>query len=115
MNEEFKIILNMNEEMYNIFEKSLEKENYEIIEKNEKVLFIKKSKNKLTDNQKLMIMSIAKKQLQLEDGILFVDITSAVQYLMQLSEEKVKNDVRFRWMMRQSFLKAIMEKKKNNE
>lgn len=116
MKEEYKIILNMNEEMFNVFKRSLEKDNYEIVEKEEKVLFVKKTNNnELTEKQKLMIMSIARKQQGLEDGILFVDITSAVQYLMQLPEGKEKNDVKFRWMLRQAFINAVMEKKKNSE
>lgn len=115
MKEEFKIILNMNDEMFNVFKKSLEKDNYEIVEREEKVLFIQKTENKLTEKQKLMIMSIARKQQGLESGILFVDITSAVQYLMQLPEGKEKNDVKFRWMLRQAFIKAIVEKKKDNK
>lgn len=108
MKEEFKIIINMNDKMFDIFKKSLEKENYEIVERKEKILFVKKSGNVLTDKQKTIILSIARKQKV--EGILFVDITSAVQYLMKIPEEKLKNDGKFAWMMRQSFLKAILEK-----
>lgn len=111
MEEEFKIIINMNDEMFDIFQKSLEKEKYEIVEKEEKILFVKKSNNVLTDKQKAIILSIARKQKV--EGTLFVDITSAVQYLMKIPEEKIKNDGKFSWMMRQSFLKAILEKDKN--
>ena len=110
MEEEFKIIINMNDEMFNIFQKSLEKEKYEIVEKEEKILFVKKSNNVLTDKQKAIVLSIARKQKV--EGTLFVDITSAVQYLMKIPEEKIKNDGKFSWMMRQSFLKAILEKDK---
>lgn len=110
MEEEFKIIINMNDEMFDIFQKSLEKEKYEIVEKEEKILFVKKSNNVLTDKQKAIILSIARKQKV--EGTLFVDITSAVQYLMKIPEEKIKNDGKFSWMMRQSFLKAILEKDK---
>lgn len=108
MEEEFKIIINMNDEMFDIFQKSLEKEKYEIVEKEEKILFVKKSNNVLTDKQKAIILSIARKQKV--EGTLFVDITSAVQYLMKIPEEKIKNDGKFSWMMRQAFLKAILEK-----
>lgn len=108
MEEEFKIIINMNDEMFDIFQKSLEKEKYEIVEKEEKILFVKKSNNVLTDKQKAIILSIARKQKV--EGMLFVDITSAVQYLMKIPEEKIKNDGKFSWMMRQAFLKAILEK-----
>ena len=62
MEEIFKIIVNMDDEMFNIFQKSLEKEKYEIVERKEKILFVKKSNNILTDNQKSIILSIAKKQ-----------------------------------------------------
>ena len=113
MEEIFKIIVNMDDEMFNIFQKSLEKEKYEIIERKEKILFVKKSNNILTDNQKSIILSIAKKQKV--EGILFVDITSAVQYLIKIPEEKMKNDGQFSWMMRQSFLEAKLEKDKNCE
>lgn len=108
MEEEFKIIINMNDEMFDIFQKSLEKEKYEIVEKEEKILFVKKSNSVLTDKQKAIVLSIARKQKV--EGTLFVDITSAVQYLMKIPEEKIKNDGKFSWMMRQAFLKAILEK-----
>lgn len=113
MEEKFKIIVNMDDEMFNIFQKSLEKERYEIVERKEKIVFVKKSNNVLTDNQKAIILSIARKQKV--EGILFVDITSAVQYLIKIPEEKMKNDGQFSWMMRQSFLKAMLEKDKNFE
>ena len=112
MEEEFKIIMNMNDEMFDIFQKSLEKEEYEIVEKKEKILFIKKSKNVLTDKQKAIILSIARKQNV--ERMLVWDITSAVQYLMKTPEEKIKNDGRFSWMMRQSFLKAIIKSSEIN-
>ncbi len=112
MEEEFKIIMNMNDEMFDIFQKSLEKEEYEIVEKKEKILFIKKSKNVLTDKQKSIILSIARKQNV--ERMLVWDITSAVQYLMKTPEEKIKNDGRFSWMMRQSFLKAIIKSSEIN-
>ena len=44
MEEIFKIIVNMDDEMFNIFQKSLEKEKYEIVERKEKILFVKKIK-----------------------------------------------------------------------
>lgn len=111
MEEEFKIILNMQDEMFNIFKKSQPKEGYEIIAKERNVLFIKKSDINLSKDQIARILSIAK--LQRADGILFVDITSAVKYLITVPEEKIKNDVKFRWMIRQAFTKAILDKPKN--
>lgn len=106
--EEYKIILNMKDEMLNIFKKSIKSDGYDIISYSDNILFIKKSKNNLTKEQIARILNISK--LQKVEGILFVDITSAVKYLISISEEKVKNDVRFRWMMRQAFTKAILEK-----
>ena len=41
-----------------------------------------------------------------------MDITSAVQYLMKIPEEKAHKDGQFRWMMRQAYTKAIVEKNK---
>ena len=68
--------------------------------------------NILTDKQIHRIMSMAR--MQNASGILFVDVTTAVHYLIQKSEEKIKNDGRFRWMMRQAFTKAKLEKAENN-
>ncbi len=43
--------------------------------------------------------------------ILVVDITKVVQYMLDV-KDKMKNieDSKFRWMMRQSFVKALSEK-----
>lgn len=74
-------------------------------------MFIKKSTNNLSKDQISRILGIAK--LQKIDGILFVDITSAVKYLITVPEEKIKNDGTFSWMMRQAFTKAKLEKSEN--
>ena len=74
-------------------------------------MFIKKSTNNLSKDQISRILGIAK--LQKVDGILFVDITSAVKYLITVPEEKIKNDGTFSWMMRQAFTKAKLEKSEN--
>ena len=111
--EKYKIILNMKDEMLNVFKKSMKDDGYEIILDTDNILFIKKSKNDLTEDQIARILNIAR--LQKVEGILFVDITSAVKYLIELSEEKIKNDVQFRWMLRQAFTKAILDKNQNSE
>lgn len=111
--EEYKIILNMKDEMLNVFKKSIKDDGYEIILDTDNILFIKKSKDDLTEDQIARILNIVR--LQKVEGILFVDITSAVKYLMELSEEKIKNDVKFRWMLRQAFTKAILDKSQNSE
>lgn len=110
--EEYKIILNMKAEMLDVFKKSMKADGYDIIAETDNILFIKKSKDNLTEDQIARILNIAR--LQKVDGILFVDITSAVKYLIELSEEKIKNDVQFRWRLRQAFTKAILDKSQNS-
>ena len=111
MEEEFKIIFNMQDEMFNIFQKSFQKDGYEIVAKEKNILFIKKSKINLSKDQIARILGMYK--LHNPNGVLFVDITSAVKYLITVPEEKIKNDGRFRWMMRQALTKAIVEKSQN--
>lgn len=110
MENEYKIILNMQDEMFNILKKSIEDDGYNIILRDEKVMFIEKSKENLTDEQIKRIVGIAK--MQKVNGILFVDISQPVNYLKKIANEKVKNDVKFRTMLRQAFIKAIVEKNK---
>ena len=108
MKEEYKIILNVEEETFNIIKKPLIEEGYEIIAKEEKLIFIKKSKNNLTEEQIKRIIGMFK--IRRAEGILFVDITSAVNYLLTIPENEIKNNGRFSWMIRQAYTKAIMEK-----
>ena len=108
MKEEYKIILNVEEETFNIIKKPLIEEGYEIIAKEEKLIFIKKSKNNLTEEQIKRIIGMFK--IRKAEGILFVDITSAVNYLITIPENEIKNNGRFSWMIRQAYTKAIMEK-----
>ena len=108
MKEEYKIILNIEEETFNIIKKPLKEEGYEIIAKEEKLIFIKKSKNNLTEEQIKRIIGMFK--IRKAEGILFVDITSAVNYLITIPENEIKNNGRFSWMIRQAYTKAIMEK-----
>ena len=108
MKEEYKIILNVEEETFNIIKKPLIEEGYEIIAKEEKLIFIKKSKNNLTEEQIKRIIGMFK--IRKAEGILFVDITSAVNYLLTIPENEIKNNGRFSWMIRQAYTKAIMEK-----
>ena len=108
MKEEYKIILNMEDETFNIIRKALIEDGYEIIAKEEKVTFIKKSKNNLTDKQIKRIVGMF--IMRNVEGILFIDITSAVQYLIKIPEDEIKNDGKFSWMIRQAFTKAIVEK-----
>ena len=108
MKEEYKIILNVEEETFNIIKKPLKEEGYEIIAKEEKLIFIKKSKNNLTEEQIKRIIGMFK--IRKAEGILFVDITSAVNYLITIPENEIKNNGRFSWMIRQAYTKAIMEK-----
>lgn len=110
MENEYKIILNMQDEMFNILKKSIEDDGYNIILRDEKVMFIEKSKENLTDEQIKRIVGIAK--MQKVNGILFVDISQPVNYFKKIANEKVKNDVKFRTMLRQAFIKAIVEKNK---
>lgn len=110
MENEYKIILNMQDEMFNILKKSIEDDGYNIILRDEKVMFIEKSKENLTDEQIKRIVGIAK--MQKVNGILFVDISQPVNYLKKIANEKVKNDVKYRTMLRQAFIKAIVEKNK---
>ena len=102
----------MKDEIWNIYIKALIEVGYEIIEREKNIIFIKKSKNNLTENQIKRILSTFKTRNV--EGILFVNITSAVQYLMQKTEEEIKNDGRFSWLMRQAFVNAIVEKNKSN-
>ena len=108
MKEEYKIILNVEEETFNIIKKPLIEEGYEIIAKEEKLIFIKKSKNNLTEEQIKRIIGMFK--IRKAEGILFVAITSAVNYLLTIPENEIKNNGRFSWMIRQAYTKAIMEK-----
>ena len=55
MEEKFKIIFNLKDEMFNIFKKSFEKEGYEIICKDENIVFIKISERALTARQSAII------------------------------------------------------------
>lgn len=107
------IILNMKDEICNIYIKALIEEGYEIIEREKNIVFIKKSKTNLNENQIKRILSIVK--MQNVKGISFINITSAVQYLIQKTEEEIKNDGRFSWLMRQAFVNAIVEKNKLNQ
>ena len=59
MENEYKIILNMQDEMFNILKKSIEDDGYNIILRDEKVMFIEKSKENLTDEQIKRIVGIA--------------------------------------------------------
>ena len=54
MENEYKIILNMQDEMFNILKKSIEDDGYNIILRDEKVMFIEKSKENLTDDGTLV-------------------------------------------------------------
>ena len=108
MKEEYKIIVNVEEETFNIIKKPLKEEGNEIIAKEEKLIFIKKSKNNLTEEQIKRIIGMFK--IRKAEGILFVDITSAVNYLITIPENEIKNNGRFSWMIRQAYTKAIMEK-----
>ena len=112
MEEKFKIIFNLKDEMFNIFKKSFEKEGYEIICKDENIVFIKKSEKELTAKQIAIILGMVRIHKKSTKGIIFMDITSAVQYLMKIPEEKANKDGQFRWMMRQAYTKAIVEKNK---
>ena len=102
----------MKDVIKDIYIKALVEEGYETIVREKNIIFIKKSKNNLTENQIKRILSIVK--MRSVEGILFVNITSAVQYLMQKTEEEIKNDGRFSWLMRQAFVNAIVEKNKSN-
>lgn len=113
MEESYKIIFNMKDEIFKVFEKSLQKDGYEILYKDEKILFVKKSEKNLTQEQIKRIVNIEKIHANGTKGILFMDITSAVQYLIKLSNEEQKKDGKFRWMMRQAYTKAILDKSKN--
>ena len=73
MKEEYKIILNMEDETFNIIKKALIEDGYEIIAKEEKVTFIKKSKNNLTDKQIKRIVGMF--IMRNVEGILFIDIS----------------------------------------
>ena len=73
-------------------------------------MFFKKSEKNLTKEQIKRIINMEKIHANGTKGILVMDITSAVQYLINLSDEEQKKDGKFRWMMRQAYTKAIIEK-----
>ena len=113
MEEEYMIILNMKDEICDIYIKAVIEEGYKIIEIEKNIIFIKRSPNNLNEKQIKRIISMIK--MRNVEGILFVNITSAVQYLIQKTEEEIKNDGRFSWLMRQAFVNAIVEKNKSNQ
>lgn len=96
-----------------IYIKAVIEEGYKIIEIEKNIIFIKRSPNNLNEKQIKRIISMIK--MRNVEGILFVNITSAVQYLIQKTEEEIKNDGRFSWLMRQAFVNAIVEKNKSNQ
>lgn len=117
--EKYILILNKNESMQNvILKRKLENEGYEVIAKNENVVFIKKSENaqELEEQEIELILSLANKQLNM--GVILVDITKEIKEILGTSNEdrNLKNlnyKKKIEWMIRQAFTKALIEKNKN--
>ena len=114
MEEKYEIIFNLKNELLQVLKKVCPTEHYEIMSQKDTLLFLRKgafsSPFPLTDKQIARILCFFQKYKA--DGILFVDVTNAVRYLLDTPEENHKNDGTFYWMLRQSFTKAIVDKAK---
>ena len=119
MENEYKLILNVNKEMKTIYEKSLQSDGYEIIENQENLLFARKTNNtekidiekeKKAINFILMVM----KKYQ-NYGILYMDLTKEMSLIMKEETDDIAKNGQIRWAIRQAITKAIVRKRKWNK
>lgn len=114
MENEYKLFLNLKNEMKNIYEKNLKNEEYDILINDNKILFARKVNNKnvnIEHEKQLvkLIESMAKRQNT--KGILYINLTAEINSILQRYKniETINyNDKMVSWPIRQAFTKAMV-------
>ena len=114
MENEYKLFLNLKDEMKSIYEKNLKNEEYDILINDDKMLLAKKEndKNINIEHEKQLLKlveSMAKRQSV--KGIIYINLTAEINAILQRYKdiETINyNDKMVSWPIRQAFTKAIV-------
>ena len=114
MENEYKLFLNLKDEMKSIYEKNLKNEEYDILINDDKMLLAKKEndKNINIEHEKQLLKlveSMAKRQSV--KGIIYINLTAEINSILQRYKniENIDyNDKMVSWPIRQAFTKAIV-------
>ncbi len=112
--DEYKLFYNLKGNTLNVYKKAFKKENYEILSENKKdIVLVEKGRTKLSEEQINLILDIAHCQCKATAGILIVDITEAVEYLVQQTNEgkEVYKDGVFRWKLKNIIMREQSNKR----
>lgn len=118
MNNKYELFLNIDSLTKSVYENGFNSKGYEIIYKDDNILFVKKVNVQYYNQQheKIVIdviVSMAKKYNP--DGIVHIDLSDEVNSILDKikDDENVRGfDNRITWPIRQAFTKAIASKKK---
>ena len=118
MNNKYELFLNIDSLTKSVYENGFNSIGYEIIDKDDNILFVKKVNVQYYNQQheKIVIdviVSMAKKYNP--DGIVHIDLSDEVNSILDKikDDENVRGfDNRITWPIRQAFTKAIASKKK---
>lgn len=114
MENEYKLFLNLKDEMKSIYKKNLKNEEYDILINDDKMLLAKKEndKNINIEHEKQLLKlveSMAKRQSV--KGIIYINLTAEINSILQRYKdiETINyNDKMVSWPIRQAFTKAIV-------
>lgn len=117
MNNKYELFLNVDSLTKSVYENGFNSKGYEIIYKDDDILFVKKVNAKYYNQQheKIVIdviVSMAKKYNP--DGIVHINLSNEVNSILDKikDDENVRGfDNRITWPIRQAFTKAIVSKK----
>lgn len=119
MENKYEVFVNLSPEMKKVYEKHFETEDFEIMESNDTILFVKKTNNgKVNKSHEESIVKLIINMVKRysHKGIFYMDLTEQINLILKKSEGKNElnlTDNYITWPIRKAITKAISSKNAN--